>query len=96
MKHLVVDACLNGTGIRDYYEGGYIDPESLNISTELLNKLNKWLKEYENEHFKGYYDKKIVNKLDKEGKNIAIRIKKELSEVKVQYYSDALTRIELI
>ena len=32
MKYLVIDAALSGTGIRDKYEGGYIDPDDLGLS----------------------------------------------------------------
>jgi hypothetical protein len=32
MKYLIVDAELSGTGVRDKYLGGYIDPEDLALS----------------------------------------------------------------
>ncbi len=37
MRYLIVDASLHGTGIRDEYEGGYLTPASLGISSELAN-----------------------------------------------------------
>lgn len=89
MKYLVIDAALHGTGIRDYYAGGYIDPENLNINSDLVAKLNDWLFRYENEHYNGFLDKKIIEELDFEGKNIARILKDELVDVKIDYFSAA-------
>ena len=36
-----------GTGIRDKYEGGYIEPCSLGLSSATIVRLNDWLSEYE-------------------------------------------------
>jgi hypothetical protein len=89
MRYLVIDALLNGTGIRDEYEGGYIDPKSLGISNELIDRLSKWLIAYEEEHYNNYSNIKIIDNLDCEGKAIALRIKNEVGDVKITYYSDA-------
>lgn len=89
MKYLVIDAALHGTGIRDYYEGGYIDPEALSIAPDLLDRLNKWLLKYEEEHYNGFINSEVVNKLDLEGREIAQLIKRDLKEVKMDYYSAA-------
>lgn len=87
MKYLVIDGLLHGTGVRDYYEGGYIYPEDLGLSSDLIKKLNDWLLRYEEEHYNGFSDIKLVDHLDIEGKDIAHAIKQELLEVKVDYYS---------
>jgi hypothetical protein len=96
MKYLVIDAALNGTGVRDKYEGGYIDPEDLNLSLSTKQRLNEWLSKYENEHYNGFTDDNIINELDQEGKEIALMIKSELSEVKIEYFSDARLTDEMI
>lgn len=88
IMYLVVDGFLNGTGIRDYYNGGYIEPRSLNISTQLIEKLNRWLSDYETQHYSGYKDVQYLTNLDEEGKQLAKFIKEELGNVKVSYYSD--------
>jgi orotate phosphoribosyltransferase-like protein len=89
MKYLVVDGMISGTGIRDQYEGIYIDPQSLGISTSLIEKLQIWLKTYEEEHHKNYTDVELVKKLDKEGIEISKAIARELKDSKITYYSDA-------
>ena len=35
MKYLVVDGGLSGTGIRDKYDGGYINPADLGLNPEI-------------------------------------------------------------
>lgn len=89
MKYLIIDASLNGTGIRDYYQGGYIYPEDLNLSIGIIKRIQKWLSDYANEHYIGYTNENLIDNLDNEGKNISLIIKNELKDVKVEYYSDA-------
>lgn len=96
MKYLVIDASLNGTGIRDKYKGGYIAPEDLGLSSATVQSLNTWLTKYENEHYNGFTNDNIIDKLDREGKEIALLIKSELSEVKLEYFSDARMTNEMI
>jgi hypothetical protein len=96
MKYLVIDASLNGTGIRDKYEGGYLAPEELNLSSDTKNRLDEWLSKYENEHYNGFTDNNIIDVLDREGKEIALMIKNELSEVKLEYFSEARMTSEMI
>lgn len=88
-RYLVVDGCLNGTGIRVEYEGGYIDPETLGISKELVSRLSKWLRNYEELHYEGYNNDLIIEQLDAEGMAIATALGKEITETKISYYSDA-------
>lgn len=96
MKYLIIDASLSGTGIRDKYEGGYLAPEDLQLSQTTIQCLNIWLLKYENEHYNGFLDNIIIDELDREGKEIAIIIKNELSEVKLEYFSDARMTLEII
>jgi hypothetical protein len=96
MKYLIIDASLNCTGIRDYYEGGYINPADLHLSYKTIQHLNDWLARYENEHYYGFKNNTIINKLDIEGKEIAFKIKNELSDIKIAYYSDARLTKELL
>ena len=95
MKYLVIDASLNGTGIRDAYEGGYVSPEELKLSSETIQRLNSWIKNYEIEHYNGYENEKIIDELDREGKEIALIIKDEIINVKLEYYSDARMTIAM-
>jgi hypothetical protein len=96
MRYLVIDAMLYGTGIRDKYESGYLAPKDLGISIATTQRLNIWLSKYENEHYNGFINDDTINELDKEGKEIALQIKSELSEVKLEYFSDARMISELI
>lgn len=89
MKYLVIDAALHGTGIRDYYGGGYINPESLNVNSELMKKLNDWLLRYEDEHYNGFLNNNLIEELDFEGKEIARALKEELLDAKIDYFSAA-------
>lgn len=97
MKYYIVDACLNSTGIRDKYAGGYIDPNLLKLSTVLLDKLSNWLEKYQQEFFNQYDNYPQVEMLDKEGKEIATLLKKELGDdSKIEYYSDAKMEFETV
>lgn len=68
MRYLIIDASLNGTGIRDKYEGGRITPEDLNLNSVTTRRLNEWLSKYENEHYNGYINDNAIDELDREGK----------------------------
>jgi len=96
MRYLVIDAALSGTGIRDKHEGGYLSPDDLGLSCETIDRLNQWLSKYENEHYSGFTDDQIIDELDREGKEISLKIKSELSEVKMEYFSDARMTTELV
>lgn len=89
MHYISVDASLNGTGIRDEINGGFIEPTSINLSETIKKRLSIWLEEYANEHYNGYNDKINIERLDKEGKEIAMSIYKEIGNAKINYYSDA-------
>jgi hypothetical protein len=96
MKYLVVDAAVAETGIRDKYNGGYLSPEELGLPSDTCELIQNWLLKYEAECFSGYIHEEIVTKLDQEGREIALMIKNELREVKLEYFSDARMTLEII
>lgn len=53
MRYLVIDGELSGSGIRDKYESGYIDIETLNLNFDLKNKISQWQKKYETVQMRG-------------------------------------------
>ena len=67
MEYIIIDGYFSGTGIRDKYNGGYILPESLNLSPALIDKLKKWLTKYGSEFFNQYSDSERIKTLDEEG-----------------------------
>ncbi len=96
MKYLIVDAEVNTTGLRDQNESGHIHPEDLQLSLETTQRLNEWVARYEAEHYNGFENTTLIDELDQEGKEIALIIKNELSDVKLQYFSAAKLTTEFI
>ncbi|MBS1660273.1 MAG: hypothetical protein JST68_04400 [Bacteroidetes bacterium] len=94
-RYLVIDGMLNGTGIRDYYEGGYINPADLNLSPGLLQLINEWLLKYWDASYLNYNDMSLVDALDAEGERIARLVEGELGG-KVWYYSDATQQKKML
>lgn len=93
MKYLIVDAYLNGTGIRDKYISGYISPEEISLSDILTNRLTKWLELYWAQFYEGYPNLTIMAELDLEGVAIASAMRKDLpSDYKIEYFSDAFMK----
>ena len=91
-RSLIIDGMLSGTGIRDAIAGGYVDPNELALSADLMKRLSKWLLGYENAHYYGFGDKAENERLDHEGIGIAKHIREELPDAKVEYFSDAEMR----
>ncbi|CAG5068142.1 hypothetical protein DYBT9623_00871 [Dyadobacter sp. CECT 9623] len=89
MKYLIIDALLGGTGIRNKYDGAYVDPQTLMLSNNITNQLNSWLTRYGDEHFNGFNDDLNIDKLDQEGIQLALAIKEELVNAKLAYFSAA-------
>ena len=89
MYYLIIDGCLNGTGIRHEYEGGYLDTSSLNLSQELRDRIKNWVNSYETAHYDSFQDEVQNHVLDAEGISIAISVKKELVSAKISYFSNA-------
>jgi hypothetical protein len=96
MKYLMIDAEQDSTGIRDYYEGEYLSPEDLHLSPTTTKWIAEWLLRYENQRRKSYVDNQVIEELDREGKEIALTVKRELLDVKIGYYSDARMTQDLI
>ncbi len=93
MRYLVVHGEDGGTGIRDYYEGLDVRPEELGLSQSTIERINNWLKEYEDEFHNingSYSNSERIDALDKEGRAISHLILSELPDIKIQHYlSDA-------
>lgn len=96
MRYLMIDADLNGTGIRNHYNGGYLVPEKLNLRPDTIRRLTEWRLKYEQDHYKSCLNPVNVNKLDSEGKEIARLIGAELDEAKIEYFSAAKITREIV
>jgi hypothetical protein len=96
MKYIIIDAALNGTGIRNEYDGGFIIPENIGLSKAIITKLTYWLHSYEQEIYAGYENIDNIKKLDEMGKIIAREIKNEKKDIKVSYLSNATMQKVLI
>jgi hypothetical protein len=83
---------LSGTGVRDEIEGGYIDLQSLAISSSLQDDFTQWLEAYADAHYKQYADHDEVLRLDSAGLDLAARLQSEVPEAQVGYYSDGEMR----
>ena len=93
MKYLIIDGYLNGTGIRDKYESGYIALSELNLSAALSERIEMWLQNYWNEFYANYPDKDKVADLDAERVEITRAVAREMpDEYKLEYFSDARMR----
>jgi hypothetical protein len=95
-KYLIVDGMVSGTGIRNQYESEYIEPKSLGLSADVIEKLNKWHERYKQEFYNNYADKIKVQKLDEEGIKISEDIFNELENCKMSYFSDAELKTQKI
>lgn len=90
MKYLTICADLESTGIRDKYSEQNIFPSELGLSCSLIDKISKWILNYNNEHYSGFKNKETIKDLDNEGILIAKLIKFEMKEdCKIEYISDA-------
>jgi hypothetical protein len=95
-RYLTVDGMLSGTGLRDSVAGGYLEPLQLGLSDVLVERIGRWLAEYENGHYAGFEDRAETEALDKEGISISVEVQRELPQSKVEYYSHALqTKVRL-
>lgn len=86
---LYIDGMLSGTGLRDAVEGGYVKPEGLGISGEIVAALVAWQRRYEDAHFASY-PAAVVSELDAEGLVLRDRIQSELPDRVVGYFSNGL------
>lgn len=88
-KFLTVDGMLSGTGIRMSNGGGYIDLAELGLSDGLVRDMAQWLEEYENAHYDQYENEETNERLDRQGIALAKRLRGELSDADVSYFSSA-------
>jgi hypothetical protein len=91
-RHLIIDGMLSGTGIRDAIAGGYVDPNELGLSANLIKRIGKWLLGYENAHYYEFADEAENERLDQEGIEIAKHVREELPNTQLDYFSDAEMR----
>jgi hypothetical protein len=90
---LVVDGYQGGTGIRNAIEGGYINLDTLKLTTDFVSNIKQWVSDYADLSYTGYEDQAVQQQLDERG----IELTKELQnllgpEYKVQYYSDGFSK----
>jgi len=87
-RYLVLDGKLEGTGIRDKYEG-FIQPEQLPISDELVQDIRSWSQRYQNRNRNFKPDENKLYELDLDGIELLKKISIELGlEYKIHYFSD--------
>ena len=89
-RYLTVDGMLSGTGIRDSVAGGYIEPLKLGLPKSFVERVEQWLRRYENAHYTGFEDKTDCTVLDREGISISVELQEKLPQSKVEYYSHFL------
>jgi hypothetical protein len=84
---LLIDGMLSGTGVRDAVAGGYVAPDTIGLSAQLVADLAAWQRKYEGAHFAGF-PANAVAVLDEEGLALASRARCELSDKSVGYFSN--------
>jgi hypothetical protein len=89
MYYLTIDGELSGTGIRDSVIGGYINADELGLPEQLRMRIATWVQRYESAHFEQFQNTEENKQLDAEGLAIAKLVQANLSESKVEYYSNA-------
>lgn len=89
MRDLTIDGMLSGTGVRDSRAGGYLNPQEVGLSLELVRRIEKWLIEYEAAHYRDFKDEAENQRLDLEGIEITRPARDQLPGSKVEYFSNA-------
>jgi len=84
---LLIDGMLSGTGVRDAIAGGYVAPDTIGLSAQLVADLADWQRRYEDAHFAGF-PANAVAALDEEGLALASRAQSELSDKSIGYFSN--------
>jgi hypothetical protein len=92
MQYLSVSALLESTGIKDKYGFGYVAASEFGVSDDLAQRLKFWVSKYDEAHYMGFKDERIIDNLDIEGLEIARAIKDELIDVKIEYFSEVTGR----
>ena len=89
MRYLTIDGMLSGTGVRDSVAGGYLDPKEIGLGPELVQRIERWVIEYETAHYRQFNDDTENQRLDQEGIEIARQAREQLPGMKVEYFSNA-------
>lgn len=89
MRYLTVDGMLSGTGVRDSVAGGYIDLQELNLPTELVARIERWVRQYAEAHYYGFENGIENDSLDQEGIELVKLLKKSLPKAKIEYFSSS-------
>lgn len=84
---LLIDGMLSGTGVRDAAAGGYVAPDAIGLSPQLVADITAWQRRYEEAHFAGF-PANAVAILDDEGLALASRVRSELSDKNIGYFSN--------
>lgn len=92
MRYLTVDGMFSGTGVRDTYEGNYLELDTLGLSGELVQRITTWVSRYREAHFNGFEDSDEVRTLDSQGIELCKALALAVPGSKVEYYSNAKTR----
>ncbi len=94
-RYVKVDGMYGGTGIRDSVTGGFLSLESLHLTAELVEDFKAWLQCYEEAHFAGYSEAESVAELDRQGMSLCLRLRNEMPDSKIEYFSSGLmTRLD--
>lgn len=96
LRYLRVDGGTPGCGLREPTIGRYLEQEeveALPLSVELVTALTRWAERYQ-EHVLWYYgaETEATAELDRQGCLLCLKLREELPEVKVDYYSEALCK----
>ena|SRR5438552_18082771 len=89
MHYLTIDGMLSGTGVRDSLAGGYLDPQEVGLSPELVRRIEKWVVEYETAHYRQFNDETENQRLEQEGIEITRQVRDQLPGRKIEYFSNA-------
>lgn len=84
---LLIDGMLSGPGVRDAAAGGYVAPDAIGLSAQLVADIAAWQGRYEEAHFAGF-PASTVAVLDDEGLAITSRVRAELSDKIIGYFSN--------
>jgi hypothetical protein len=84
---LLIDGMLSGTGVRDAVAGGYVAPDAIGLSPQLVVDIAGWQQRYEEAHFAGF-PADAVALLDDEGLALTSRVRGELSHKSIGYFSN--------
>lgn len=92
IHYLTVDGMFSGTGIRDSVRGGYLNPEELGLSADLVKEISLWLARYADAHYAQFKDKHENEALDQAGIAICKMLRDALPQSKIEYFSNAAMR----